>query len=478
MNLDDLNSTTDTNRKLAKLAETLNKDFNVDISIYETLDASDLVNYLTDLKQAKSKIMLESSFNDYHSNPAYTQNIMLSEALRMLLTEIHPKRKQSSNKMDETLDYKVYPATGVMVDVENADTMDACAQNTQSDVGTNEQQTGVYVAVMNPDRFLGDKEVNIMSIEPFVTSQNEVSPLSRKVSRIMVDTDEQINEDADEMTTKTEDIIKGLGGLLESSLLNENELQRAEIVFATNDLVMRLGKMIEDLSKMGTDDIMPLVDGLRENYGGAVAVKFSQDAEEKIHDATKGVDAMKDMLDRYREKFEGRISDEDAQQPIDLATMQGGDDEAMMAPELGDLSAEPDDDLSMDNPDVGLDMEDGADEPLGRALKESKVVNIAGKKIKLTLEQIEVLHKAKQLTEKINVLNTAAVIDIPSTTYLNLGGKKIRITESQLKSLLFAKSFKQRVDEKKANNVKLSEKQARMLVQAKMLTQKIGKLVK
>lgn len=622
------------NKKLSKLIKSLDEDFGIDISIYENLSSAELISFLSDLESKKSQIMLESEFNTYHADPDYAKVMLLSETLRMLLKEIHPKRSRKAKKVDETLDYKVHPDTGAAVDhdidedaprpdlywhkhqwedsldgdsspveaidapevgkayskdwddnnpdpdelhKEKQEYMDSYAPNRQPVGGTgeNEQQAGGYVAVMNPNRFLGDEDVNIMSIEPNDKSQNEVSPLSRKVSRVMVDADEQTNEDVDNMATvkitrfdesvsiinsdtfnnwnrheqsflkKMDDlvqsgkmhdavseikqvlknpghqtdgfldeltiigqrllgdhggdihadegvnrkpidsnIIKGLSGLLESTLLNENELQRAEIVFATNDLVMRLGKMIEDLSKMGTDDIMPLVDGLRENFGPQVAEKFSADAEVKIQDAANGIDAMKQILDRYREKFEGRISDEDAQQPIDVSNLDNGAMAAGMGADLpaddmaaddglGDLEG---DDLGLG--DLGGEEEEATDEPLGRALKESKIVSIAGKKVKLTLEQIEVLHKAKQLTEKINVLNTAAIVDVPCTTFLNVKGKKIRISESQLKSLLFAKKFKQRVDEKKANAVKLSESQAKLLVEAKLLTQKIGDLVK
>jgi len=90
------------------------------------------------------------------------------------------------------------------------------------------------------------------------------------------------------------------------------------------------------------------------------------------------------------------------------------------------------------------------------------------------MEQIAILHKAKLLTEKLNMLNTAAMIDTPSTVFLNIKGKKIKISESQLKALIFAKNFKKKVDEKKANTVKLSESQARLLFVAKQLTEKVS----
>lgn len=495
MFLDDIN-TSNENKKLSKLIKSLDEDFGVDVSIYENLSRDEMISFLSDLDSKKMKIMLESEFNTYHTNPDYTRVLLLSETLKIMLKEIHPKRSLKIKKVDEALDYNVHAViNSVIIPDEDNDELpdlnqthqdgeqvDFCSSNNQSDGVTHENEKArVYVAVMNPNRFLGDKDVNIMSIEPVVNSQNEVSLLTRKVSRVMVDTDEQTNEDVDNMTTKAT-IIKGIGDLLESSLLNENELQRAEIVFATNDLVMRLGKMIEDLSKMGTDDIMPLVDGLRDNFGPPVAERFSSDIEVKIQEAANGIDAMKQVLDRYREKFEGRISDEDSQQPIDLSNLNNNGEGGDMGADVPTEEPAMDDgglgDLEGGDEELDLGDEEGGDEPLGRALKESKVVSIAGKKIKLTLEQIEILHKAKQLTEKINVLNTSAIVDIPCTTVLNIKGKTIRITESQLKSLLFAKSFKKRVDEKKANNVKLSESQAKMLIEAKLLTQKVSELLK
>ena len=539
MFLDDL-CTSNPNKKLSKLSESLNEDYGIDLSVYTELDKESLELFLNDLESKKQQVMMESSFNSYHNDPEYTRVVLLSEAIRIILKEIHPKRSlKKVQKTNETLDYKVHTATGSAVDhdidedsprpdlywrkhqwedeqqgdnypveahdappageaydldwetnnpppSEETEKMAAYAPNSQPVGGTaeNEQQAGVYVAVMNPNRFLGDKDVNIMAIEPVVNSQNEVSPLSRKVPRKMVDVDEQENEDVEKMTPDM-NIIGGLSGLLESSLLNESELQRAEIVFATNDLVMRLGKMIEDLSKMGTDDIMPLVDGIRDNFGARVAEGFSRESEKLIQGAANSIDSMKQMMDTYREKFETHISDEDAKLPLDASGVGhdnsldslglGGDEDkndevgdlSAMGPEIAGDEAEDTEGLG----DLAGGEEPEKEEPLGRAKKlaESKVININGKKVRLTLEQIAILHKARLLTEKISKLQ--------KTTVLNVQGQKIRINENQLKSLIFAKKFKKRVDEKKANIVKLSENQAKMQREAKAITSYVRALM-
>ena len=417
---------------------------------------------------------MEAAFNSYHNDPEYTSVILLSEAIRIMLKEIHPKRSKN----------------------------------------------------------------------------NDNSRVAEHVMQESSDMKKLDNEGVKKMTSKTG--IKGLSNILESSLLNESELQRAEIVFATNDIVMRLGKMIEDLSKMGTDDIMPLVDGIRDNFGPTIAEQFSREAEQSLQAAADSIDSMKQGMDAYRAKFEGHISDEDSQNPVDLSGVNSGGENAA----LGDIG---DDGTEFDMPGIQGDEEfdddsglgdlggddDETSEPLGRSkktmeskvgsiavkegyskvslgtrknedgefvvktwkdgkryeggdyftndwedakateakmkksigLKESKVVTIAGKKVKLTMEQIEILQKAKTLTEKIGGLGQSVISAVPATTFLNIQGSRIRITESQLKSLIFAKKFKERVDEKKANAVRLTGVQAAMLQEAKFLTSKVRELL-
>lgn len=555
----------DIDKKYQKLSESLDKDFGVDVSIYEDLSQLELAQFVHDLEYKKAKIIAESDFNSYYSDPEYTRTSLLIEAIRIILREISPKRimkrKKYSEDLDETLDYKIDPPTSAAIDHdidedeerpdlywrkhqweeertqenhpvtvhdaedveygENPDNTNrvipSYAKNAQPVGGTaeNEQQAGIYVAVMDPNRFLGDKESQVMSIEPSVKSQNETSPLTRKISDVMIDAedpiqgtefeiagnkdaalqgkapskvvavyedDEELNEEGEDMSKSNEPkggLVEGLGTLL------EGELERAELVLATKDLVGRLQKMIEDLGKMGTDDIMPLVDGLRTHFGPEVAEAFSQKAEQHIQDAANSVQSMKDTLDAESERLEGRISDEDAETPMsDMAA----DDIEGTEPEAGELASAPldaIDDEEIVEPEQGDDEdlgdllggeEEDESEPLGRSKKESHVVTIAGKKVRLSEAQIKALRQAKAITAKINALAESEKTK-PSHIDFVFSGVRFRLNEQQVKDLIFAKNFNRLVESKKAKVAKLSENQANMLTRAKKLTERIRQLV-
>ena len=369
---------------------------------------------------------------------------------------------------------------------------------------------------MDPNRFLGDKEAEIISIEPNVKSQNEVSPLTRKVKDVMVDADEpvegtqfeiagnrdaallgkapkkvvavyedddEINEEGDTSMSKSNELegglVEGLGTLL------EGELERAELVLATKDLVSRLQKMIEDLGKMGTDDIMPLVDGLRTHFGPQVAENFSSAAEQHIQEAANAVQSMKDALDQESQRLEGRISDEDAEQPMnDMATDAelGGDDADLAGAAAEPAAPEGEEGAEGGEEDLGdlLGGEEGAEgeetpeEPLGRAKKEGYIVTVGGKKVRISESQYAILTRAKRITNRIKQLSETAK---PKTVDFTVSGVHFRLSEQQIKDLLFAKNFNRLVEAKKAKVAKLSENQAVMLKRAKKLTERIRQLV-
>lgn len=511
------------------LSESLNKDFGIDVSIYEDLSKDELQLFASDLATKKANLFSESNFNEHVHNIEYVRTSLLLEAIKIILREIFPKRSKRRQvkevEIDETLNYKIHMPTSVAVDhdleedrerpdlywrrhqweaekdQENhpVSVMDASpageaystsaspiedghvepyAQNVEPDptpTKEDEPDAGIYVAVMDPNRFLGDKETQIMSIAPTVTSENETSVLTRKVSPIMVDAvnEETLEGEIEMVKTKNQNgLVEGLGTLL------EGELERAEIVLATKDLVMRLQKMIEDLGNMGTDDIMPLVDGLRNNFTPQTAEKFSQEAEQHIQNAANAIQSFKDALDMESQRLEGRISDEDSETPVNDMTMAG--DSAMgamdqgLGDDLGDMGDELGAEEALGSDLLGGDEANASEEPLGRAKKEGTVITIAGKKVKLSEKQVEALIQTVLIKRKLAALVEASK---PKTVLITVDGRKIRLTEKQIKSLLFAKNFNKIVESKKANTVKLSESQAKMLWTAKQVTDKIRNLI-
>lgn len=389
--------TLESNKKLIKLRDTLQKEFGVDLDIYFGLSESELSQFIKDLENRKKEIIFESDFNSYYQNPEYTRTSLLLEALRVILREIAPKRLSKKHKGE----------------IESSDVVE----------GTKHNNTR-YVSVVG-SKTDGTSNTTVMSIDPVTTSDNEIS-LFTKVN--------ESKKEVDNMTAKSK--VKSLSALLENSLLVEGELERAELVLATKELVNRLQKMIEDLGKMAIDDIMPLVDGLKNEYGQEEAEKFGTVAEEKLQSSASAIQEMKDVLDQYSEKLEGHISDEDTQNiandMIDIST-DGEDTEAdLVDPELAG-EVEKDDEADADDILSGDEI-NASDEPLGRAKKESKIIAI--------------------------------------------GGKKVRLNEQQIKSLIFAKNVKKVIESKGAKKVRFSQTQTAMLNEAKAIIAKINTLTK
>lgn len=273
------------------------------------------------------------------------------------------------------------------------------------------------------------------------------------------------------MTEIKTGLVKGLGTLV------EGELERAEIVLATKDLVDRLQRIIEDLGKMGTDDIMPLVDGLRTYYGPQFAESFSRVSEQNIQTAADAIQAMKDAIDNERIRFEDRISDEDANTPVnDMTSMdngQGGMDSRSLDDELDALD-------DMGNDDDVVDVLGGADqnanaEPLGRARKEGKVVKLYGHNIRLSEIQIRAIQTTSNLATRIKELIETSRYE--QTVIISLNGIKIKLTEHQIKSLIFAKQFNKIVESKKARRIQVNASQKFMIETAKHITSKINSIL-
>lgn len=507
--------------KIRQLIKSLNEDYGIDIAPYFELSESELKLFINDLEVTKKSIVAESDFNSYHTNPRYVRAALLCEAVKMVLKEIAPKRiKRKAKKVGETLDYKVHVPTGSTVDhdidedkerpdlywrkhqwqaeqkPENhpvrvmdaastgeaysvygdaVNTVDPYAQNSEADptrTPEDRQEAGVYVAVMNPNRFLGDKETNMMHIENKDGEGNDQSPLSRKVASVMVDADDTENSlMSPAMYKESEKEMNETKKTASISTLIEGELERAEIVLATKDLVMRLNKMIEDIGKMGTDDIMPLVDGLRNNFGTDVAEQFSTAAEQHIQNTADALQKYRDAVDTEAQRLEGHISDEDS---TVTANDMAGDDVDISGDMEGQDQEEDLDDI------LGGEESNASEEPLGRAKKESHVIMISGKKVKLSEDQIAALMTTSLIRKKIKALAEARVAkelaQEPKFAVINVRGTRIRVSEEQVKALVFAKNFNKLVESKKAKTARLSESQAKKLQMAKKLTETINKL--
>lgn len=171
------------------------------------------------------------------------------------------------------------------------------------------------------------------------------------------------------------------------STLLENDLEKAELVLAAQDIMNKLQDMAEDLAKMNAQDLFPLVDKMKVAFGPEASHRFEVSSQDAITQAMNTVRNAKDELGNAILVLEGRHPGND------MADDSGGEmsSEPDMATDAGD---EVGDDLEAALDDFGGD--DAAsgpeEEPLGRAkkegvestkapLNESFILEAAGKKL-------------------------------------------------------------------------------------------------
>lgn len=144
-------------------------------------------------------------------------------------------------------------------------------------------------------------------------------------------------------------------------LLAEGEVESAEAILAGQDLVDRLQKMLEDLSKMQNEEMPPLGSTIRDNLGAEQSTAFVEAANSAISAALEAVRSSRESLDVAVRKMAG----EQVESPEGgVDTSFDLDTEAPEAPDV-DLGDEEDDDFGATPPAIG------GEEPLGRERREA-----------------------------------------------------------------------------------------------------------
>ena len=152
---------------------------------------------------------------------------------------------------------------------------------------------------------------------------------------------------------------------MQESVLNEQEdLAKASTILAAKDMSSKIQSIAEDVAKMSVEDLMPLVDIMRGQFGPESASAFNDVVkaalEELLDQATKAKETMEEAIDTLNK---GGI-------PSAKSDIESAGDEL-------DTTAEPEseestDDLEADLANIGgeEEPESATTEPLGRSKKE------------------------------------------------------------------------------------------------------------
>jgi len=121
--------------------------------------------------------------------------------------------------------------------------------------------------------------------------------------------------------------------------LMEGELETAEVVLAAKDMVDSIQAMIEDTSKMLNEQLLPLVDTVRNQVGTAQADAYNSAVSPALQALLENLNAARGALDTAARGLAG----EQVEQPMDMGAM--GDEEIpaeLPEPDLSDLDSEED----------------------------------------------------------------------------------------------------------------------------------------
>lgn len=134
--------------------------------------------------------------------------------------------------------------------------------------------------------------------------------------------------------------------MAESRLISESEVQQAQVVLASQDMVDQVQKMIEQVTAMQFKDLPALVDQVKNQMGPDQAMSFNQAATGALTNLTQNLQGSKDQLNQAMGVITG-------QAPV----VPG---EELGAPELGaeELPAEPEGEEEID-----IDSEEEIEEP-------------------------------------------------------------------------------------------------------------------
>jgi hypothetical protein len=211
-------------------------------------------------------------------------------------------------------------------------------------------------------------------------------------------------------------LVKNLRRLLET------EVSQAEVMMAAKGFAQELQEMIEKIGRLQNEDLPPVTDQMRETYGTDSSSAF----QTQIYGALQGVmDALYTAKGQVDDAVSNMASTGQFNAPTDMDVPVDGMDDGM-GDDAGAMDADMSDPADLDNiagDEMGDEFgaEDG-EEPLGRAMKESKLQ-------RKVLEMKKLVAKARELREgqpaqllkelSVDTLNnyrTAAVKDIDKKT--------------------------------------------------------------
>ena len=187
--------------------------------------------------------------------------------------------------------------------------------------------------------------------------------------------------------------------------VGDETVDQAEVVLAAKEIGDKLQGMAEDIAQMQVQDMMPLVQAMKEQLGLEQAQAFEGDA-------TAALQGLLDTMKSSKDAYDNAVLVLQGEAPANDMGQMGGDDagfgdmdsidtdgDGEMEPMDGDDFAGADAEAGDENP-VGRDMKESADERMMAALKAVQENSKDGKISKAQLEAIK-----QQVSERPSARN-------------------------------------------------------------------------
>jgi alanyl-tRNA synthetase len=171
------------------------------------------------------------------------------------------------------------------------------------------------------------REVEAMAAPVTGTAPANPADLQKQQAAMVLQQQQRKRQIQDQIKIKQkelQDLQKQLTQPMAESRLTESEVQQAQVVLASQDMVDQVQKMIEQVTSMQFKDLPALVDQVKNQMGPDQAVSFNQEVTGALTNLTQNLQGSKTQL-------EGALGVVTGQAP----TIPGQDMAAAPAAEMG-----------------------------------------------------------------------------------------------------------------------------------------------
>ena len=263
MKLNDLTSNYET--RIARVNRWLEETYG--FKVYDKVSLEELYKAKADLDAQRENLKLSLPFNSYHEHPEYAKNILLSEAVILMIGQIPDEEIEKMQGHDDSQ---------------------------------------------------GHEQPAVVSMKPMESEETEV-------------------------------------------VKEQDELEQAEVILASKQLVDEIQQIIEKLGKMQNDELGAIVDQMTYQNGADTAVAFNDAISSSLENLLSLAKETKEQMNNEVLKLQGETP------ASDMASAGDDEEDSSIDDQMDDQEVEPvDSDISTDGDEAASGPEE---EPLGRAKK-------------------------------------------------------------------------------------------------------------